>query len=132
MTVQRPISSPVSAQDAATWAACQRALGAALTAAQSVPEGRRMLGEALSGMMEIVGAGSPPLDGFAGVRDDARFWADIATPVELEAYVGAGLRRIERATFAEQARKRIFMALWRSFTARQQADFIKAMTAKEG
>lgn len=132
MTAHKPIQTPVSADHAATWGACQRALMAAVTASERLPDGQRMLGEALCAALDTVGGGAPQHDAFTAIRDDAQFWADIATPLELEAYVGAGLRRIGRVTFAEQARKRLFMSLWGTFTAKQRADFLKAMASKEG
>ena len=132
MTAHRPIQAPVGADHAATWSACQRALMAAVTAAERLPDGQRMLGEALCAALDTVGGGAPRHDAFIAVRDEAQFWADIATPMEIEAYVGAGLRRIGRVAFAEKARKRLFMALWGSFTAKQRADFLAAMQAREG
>jgi hypothetical protein len=88
----------------------------------------RELCEAMSGGLEIFGAGMPAPPDLQQLRYDADYWADIATPMEVEAFTAAGLSRIERATFAEKARKRIFMAIWRSFTDKQRGDFIEAMT----
>jgi hypothetical protein len=59
------------------------------------------------------------------LREDASWWADCATPQELEAYAAAILRRITRATFAENARKRLLVALWESLTPEQQAAFLR-------
>ena len=64
--------------------------------------------------LEETGAGAPDHDGFGAIRDDAAFWAGIATPRELEAYVGAGLRQMGRTHFAAAARKRILVTLWES------------------
>lgn len=64
--------------------------------------------------LEEAGSGMPDQDGFGALREDAAFWADIATPRELEAYVGAGLRRMQTTHFAAAARKRILVALWES------------------
>lgn len=81
--------------------------------------------ELLAGWLEENGAGSPRLDVFGDVREDARFWADQAHPAELEAYVAAGLRRIERTQFAQGARKRLLVALWEAMGERDRRRFIR-------
>ena len=81
-------------------------LNAAIDIAHLSPRGRRALGEALCAALDTVGGGAPRYDAFADMRQDAAFWADVATPMELEIYVAAGLKRIKRATFAPAARKR--------------------------
>ncbi len=74
---------------------------------------------------DLGGAGRPPVPFLYGdLRKDAEWWADIATPVELELYVAAGLRAITRTAFAERARKRIFVGLWESFTPDFQKSFL--------
>lgn len=123
MTEQRPIT----AQRAPAVDAIARALSAAVDAAERHPAGRDVLGQMLCGALDTVGGGAPLHTAFGDMRRDAEWWADCATPVELELYAAAALRRIERKTFAERARKRLFMALWRSFTAQQRADFLSAM-----
>ncbi len=85
---------------------------------------RPIVAELLSAWLEISGAGAPMLQQFGDLRDDAGWWADSATPLELESYVGAGLRRIERAQFADAARKRIFVALWEGMGAEDRKRFL--------
>lgn len=128
MTDHSPIERAQDAQQDAGWNACLRALSAAVDVAERVPDGRRMIGEALCAALETVGGGAPDYSPYRSLREEAEFWADIATPMELEAYAGQALRRIQRTTFAERARKRMFMTLWRSFTPKQQTDFLTAMT----
>lgn len=106
MTDQAPI------KEAAAWGACCRALTAAVDAAERLPDGRRALGEALCGALDTVCAGAPRFDAFGDMRQDAGWWADTATPMELEIYASAALRRIERTHFADRARKRLFWTLW--------------------
>lgn len=106
--------------------ACVRALMAAVDAAERMPHGQLWLGEALCGALDTVGAGAPQYTAFGNTRDDATWWADLASPIELEIYAGAALRRIERVTFAERARKRLFMMLWNSFTKNQQGGFLRS------
>jgi len=103
-------------------------LGSTLSMVQ--PESEKPVVELLAGFIEHCGAGSPRLDPFGDIREDARFWADVASPPELEAYVAAGLRRIERTQFARSACKRILVSMWealptddkRAFLARADPD----------
>ncbi len=70
-------------------------------------------------------AGGPPREAFLSrLREDAEHWAYCALPLELEAYVGAGLRRIERVEFAAPARKRLFVALWASMGTEERRRFL--------
>lgn len=80
----------------------------------------------MAAAMESLQAGMPASDPFwqEGVRSDAEWWADLATPHELEAYTAAGLRAIERTAFCERARKRLFLALWGSMTVADRQAFI--------
>lgn len=116
------------AGDMAAWMACETAIEAALSAAERATDGRRMIGEVLCAALDTVGGGAPEYTAFGNMRDDAQWWADIATPVELEIYAAAALKRIGRATFAPRARKRIFMALWKSFTNEERVNFLKHMS----
>lgn len=125
MTDQKPI------KEAAGWSACVRALSAAVDAAERLPDGRRALGEALCGALDTVAGGAPKYDAFGDMREDARWWADCATPVELEIYAAAALRRIERATFADRARKRIFWALWKAMSDKDRAAFLGRVRKEE-
>ena len=88
-------------------------------------EERSAVAELLCGWLEIYGGGAPRLDQFGDIREDAAFWADMATPIELEAYVGHGLRRIERASFAQGARKRLFVMLWESMSISDRRAFVR-------
>lgn len=91
----------------------EKACGQLALILMSLPEGDiPRVAELMQGWLEYVSAGMPDASIWGNLRSDAGFWADIATTAEIEAYVGAGLRRIERATFAESARKRIFVDLW--------------------
>ncbi|WP_439137497.1 hypothetical protein [Roseicyclus sp.] len=79
----------------------------------------------LCGWLEGNGAGQPDPDFvFGQLRRDAAFWADIATPAELEAYVAAGLARIERRNFAAAAQKRLFVAFWECMSDADRRAFL--------
>lgn len=89
-------------------------------------EGRMVAGlsEALCAALETICAGVPDVPFPAAARSDAEFWADCATPVELECYLAAALRRIESTTFAPRARKRLFVALWDSMSEDDRRRFL--------
>lgn len=85
----------------------------------------RNVAQLLCAWLDDAAAGVPDTaDLFGGVRADAEWWADLASPLELEAYVASGLRRIERRHFAERARKRLFVTLWESMGAEDRRNFI--------
>lgn len=75
--------------------------------------------------LEERSAGQPPLPFLADMREDAAWWADCATPAEVEAVVAAGLRRVERAMFAQAARKRILVAMWDSLPDADRRTFLR-------
>lgn len=91
-----------------------------------VPEAEApALAEVVCAWLERAGAGMPDHDPFGEVRADAAYWADVATPAELEAYTAAGLARIERAGFAIAARKRLILSLWQSLPERDRREFVR-------
>lgn len=87
--------------------------------------------EAAAAWLEDNGAGMPELAVVSdGVRGDAAFWADIASPAELEAYVGAGLRVMGRTAFAAEARKRLLVLIWQSMTETDRRAFLARVDPK--
>lgn len=116
--------TPPDAQHEGARMGMVRALEAAVAAAERFPDGRAALGECLAICLDHIAAGEPPVHGLGNLREDASWWADCATPQELEVYAAAILRRISRATFAENARKRLLVSLWDSLTPEQQAAFL--------
>lgn len=64
--------------------------------------------------LEEMSAGMPDLAIFADIRADARFWADAAHSIELEAYFAAALRRLGDTALGLLARKRLLVLLWQS------------------
>lgn len=80
--------------------------------------------------LETVETGGPVLgDPFSMVAGDARFWAAAAPPHELFAYTLAGLESLPKSHLSIPARKRVFMALWSSFNARDRGAFLKRVTS---
>lgn len=84
--------------------------------------------------LNINAAGLPMLplvDGAA--RDDARFWAETASPAELECYALASADRLGgmgggHALFASRQIKRLVGALWRRMSPSEQSAFAKWAT----
>ena len=98
--------------------ACERGMTYLAACATVSPEGASW---AAYDWLMAASAGVPdnPL-GFA--REDARFWAELASPAELEAYALAALDRLAGAPFASRQIKRLVAALWgRMSPAEQQA-----------
>lgn len=85
----------------------------------------REAAEIMQHAIEDMAAGPPPHTAFGDLRADAEFWADCATPAEIEAVTAAGLRRIDRALFAEAARKRILVAMWESLPDPDRRTFLR-------
>lgn len=86
--------------------------------------GRVAIGEMASALLDEVGAGPAGQAHFADMQYDAAWWADLACPRELEVYVGAGLRAIERRRFAASARKRLFVAFWEAMDVEDRRKFL--------
>lgn len=76
-------------------------------------------------MLDEIAAGMPDFDPWGSTRDDAFYWADIAHPAELEFYFAAALRKLAQRALGKQARKRLFKELWRSFTDKERAAFLR-------
>lgn len=82
----------------------------------------------MAAALEDLGAGCPDIATYySDLRADAAFWADIATPPELEAYAAAALRRLERVAFATAARKRLIVALWSTLPDADRRAFLGAV-----
>jgi len=126
MTKHQPISIE-AIPDAAQWRKLCEGLQTAIDAAERMQSGQRVLGEALCAALDTVAGGAPRYEAFGNMREDARWWADCATPAEIEIYLAATLRRLDglnRRGLAEVARKRVFMSLWGAMGARDQKAFL--------
>ncbi len=75
--------------------------------------------------LEHHGAGLPQHAHLMDVtRDDARFWADCATPHELEAYIVAGIDRVKTTPFGSRQMKRLAGTVWRRMSPKERAEFL--------
>lgn len=82
------------------------------------------LGEALCAALDTVCAGMPDPSHFGAIRHDAAFWADMAHPMEIEAYVAAGLRAASDRVLSPRAQKRLFVALWEAMPPEDRKKFL--------
>lgn len=69
-------------------------------------------------------AGMPKLPYFTSIRDDARWWASLATPAELLEALSAALKSLNSTALHGAMRKRLFMSLWHSFSPFEQGNFL--------
>lgn len=69
----------------------------------------------------------PQHDLFGTMRRDAEWWAEIAPPHEVQAYVVAGLRQVGQSAIGPKARKDIFAALWQGMAPGDKAAFLRAV-----
>jgi len=65
-----------------------------------------------------------PIASFDDIASDARFWASIATPVELRSYFAATLYQLGPKTFGLNARKRLLVMLWGGLPEVDRAAFL--------
>jgi len=75
-------------------------------------------------VLDEAAAGDPRLDPWGDLRADAAFWADCATVAELEVYFASALKRLQNQSLGIHARKRLFWALFASFSVEDQRAFI--------
>ena len=68
-------------------------------------------------------------DPFGMVASDARFWADCAPPHELAAYGLAALEKLRGSALGIGQRKRLFAALWASFSEADRVAFLRRVDA---
>lgn len=72
------------------------------------------------------GAGHPDVPLFQEkVRSDALFWAEVASPGELEAYVVAGIDRMKGTVFGGRQMKRLAGTVWRRMSPGERAEFME-------
>lgn len=85
----------------------------------------------MTAALDDIAAGDPPMrDPFCNIRDDAEWWADCAHPAELECYFASALKRLGNRALGVKARKRLFVALWKSFPIADQMAFLSRVDAQ--
>jgi hypothetical protein len=82
----------------------------------------------LSAVLEDLETDGPILS-LDDLRTDAKFWADCASPRELETYLWAILRVLGERAFGQRARKRLIVSLWGSLAFEDRAAFLARVDA---
>lgn len=82
------------------------------------------LGEALCAALDTICADMPDPSHFQCIRHDAEYWADMAHPREVEAYVAAGLRAASDRVLSPRASKRLFVTLWEAMPVAERKRFL--------
>lgn len=83
----------------------------------------------MAAALDDMSAGMPDLAIFSDMRADAEFWADAATPIEVEAYFVAALRRLGGMAHGLAARKRLLVSLWQSLPVPDRRAFLSRVDA---
>lgn len=77
----------------------------------------------LAAALEDFETSGPPVSLY-DPRDDARLWAECASPRELEVYGTEILRRLDKPAFSISARKRLLVSLWESLSDADRQSFL--------
>ena len=80
-------------------------------------------------VLDEIGAGAPRLDYCGDIRAEADEWAFFANAAELESYFASAEKRLENQALGIKARKRMFAALWLSFTDNERRAFLARVDA---
>lgn len=80
-------------------------------------------------VLDEIAAGDPPHDAFGDIRESAEWWADFANPAELQCYFASALKRLGSQALGIRARKRLFAALWTSFSLPDRKSFLARVDA---
>lgn len=119
----------------ATHAKCTAALELirrAVDLCETVPNGRRVVGEALCAGLDTVAAGHPQyVCTRADMRSEAEFWADLATPAELEIVSVVALARLKKLSLADRARNRLLRDLWGTLNEKERAQFLDLFQSQD-
>ena len=90
--------------------------------AEAHPDDARQI---LTAALIDLSAGMPKGPNLIGeVREDARWWSSMATPVELLEYMGAALRELSQKALCLSHRKQLFAVLWETFPQEDRIAFL--------
>jgi hypothetical protein len=121
MTAQTPIKIDWTVTKATDPLRLQWAEAACLALRECDPQDAAAI---CAAFLDTTETGGPRHDVYGTLYSDALWWAEMAPPHELVAYVTAGLDRLPKAHLSTPRRKEVFKHLWRSFTDTDRAAFL--------
>jgi len=86
----------------------------------------------MAAALEDMTQGGPRVPFLEDMRDAAESWAALAPPHELEAYALSALPRLGQSAIGLTMRKRIFAALWKSFSSDDRNAFARKVGLVRG
>jgi hypothetical protein len=83
--------------------------------------------DALEGLFRVMkeSIGPGPLPEFDDLRNEAGWWADVASPVEVEAYVQAGMTRLCKCSRGRKAKLHLARHAMARLSAEDRADLLR-------
>lgn len=79
---------------------------------------------AMAGVLERETIDGPEIAPLVDQRQDAEWWAEIAPPHQVQAYVYAGLKQLRHEAMGRDMRARMIVALWNGMAPEDRAKFL--------
>lgn len=79
---------------------------------------------AMAGVLDREAVDMPDVTGLYDRREDAEWWAGIAPPHQVQAYVWAGLKQLRHEAMGRDTRARMIVALWNGMAPADRAKFL--------
>jgi hypothetical protein len=79
---------------------------------------------AMAGILDRESIESPAICSFYSHREDAEWWAEIAPPHQVQAYVWAGLKQLRHEAMGRDMRARMIVALWNGMAPEDRVKFL--------
>jgi hypothetical protein len=98
-----------------------RATALTISITDAHPDDARQL---LTAALIDLSVGMPEGNLFASIREDAKWWAGLASPAELFEVLAASLESLRSRAMHRDMRKRLFFTLWRAFSPEDKTAFL--------
>lgn len=79
---------------------------------------------AMAGVLEREAIDGPEISCLWGQKEDAEWWAELAPPHQVQAYVYAGLKQLRHEAMGRDMRARMIVALWNGMAPADRAKFL--------
>jgi hypothetical protein len=79
---------------------------------------------AMAGVLERETTAGPEIAPAFSQKDDAEWWAEMAPPHQVQAYVYAGLKQLRHEAMGRDTRARMIVALWNGMAPEDRAKFL--------